>query len=311
MFEIIELFEFDFSLQDLVLFLKYFLPVAFIVFFSSWFYTRKKRISFTEEDNEPTTEKIILKKILYNPLRKLKYLYFDSFYKEVVSILTFLIMMITFFIYFFNKDFVSLVFLFFEVAFIIIVFLCYMYEQEKKEKLYKLFPTMLEVMERGVKAGASIDKVFNTVAKEIDPPLKTEFKIICTEIDKGVPFEQVLSESAKRVNIKEFGFLIAGLKIQNKTGGELSMLLEGLIFALKKRIEIQMKIKAASAEAKVSIFIIASIPWIVGAIAYLTRPEFVEVFFTNPVARNMGIIAIALNIVGMFIMFRLSKFEGY
>ena len=75
-----------------------------------------------------------------------------------------------------------------------------------------------------------------------------------------------------------FGIVIS---IQQKSGGNLSEALGNLSKVIRDRKKMRGKISAMSMEAKASAAIIGSLPIIVGALVYVTSPDYIELLWTT------------------------------
>jgi len=104
------------------------------------------------------------------------------------------------------------------------------------------------------------------VGREIADPVGEEFRRISDDVRLGVPLEQALWETAKRIATPEFNFLVVTMIVQRETGGNLAETLENLDQVLRRRRQMRLKIKAMSSEARASAAIIGSLPFIMFAI---------------------------------------------
>ena len=80
----------------------------------------------------------------------------------------------------------------------------------------------------------------------------------------GVTLEDALREMATRNDLQEYRFFATALALQSQTGGGLSDTLEGLADVMRKRLALTARGHALAAEAKTSIMILASLPFVSG-----------------------------------------------
>jgi tight adherence protein B len=90
------------------------------------------------------------------------------------------------------------------------------------------------------------------VGEEFGDPIGVEFKRVTDTVRLGQTLEDALWDSAKRLDTPEFRFFCISLSVQRETGGNLGETLENLADILRKRRQMQLKIRAMSAEAKTS-----------------------------------------------------------
>jgi tight adherence protein B len=121
--------------------------------------------------------------------------------------------------------------------------------------------------------------------------------------------EQALMDAADRVNTPEFQFFIITLSIQRETGGNLAETLSNLSDILRKRMQLKLKIKAMSSEAKASAWIIGLLPFIMFGVLSLMNPEYMNAFWTQLRLQLVTAGGLLWMAIGIFIMSRMINFE--
>jgi len=92
----------------------------------------------------------------------------------------------------------------------------------------------------------------------------------------GMTVTEAVERLAERIPTPEANFFAIVITIQQKTGGNLSEALGNLSRVLRDRKKMKQKIKAMSTEATASAGIIASLPFIVGTLVYITSPAYIS-----------------------------------
>jgi tight adherence protein B len=159
------------------------------------------------------------------------------------------------------------------------------------------FPNAMDVIVRGVRAGLPLGDCIRIIASEAAEPVKSEFRYIVEQQTLGVPVGEACSKLVQRIPVSETNFFGIVIAIQQKSGGNLSEALGNLSRVLRERKKMKGKISAMSMEAKASAGIIASLPFIVGILVYLSSPKYIELLFL----RNTGKIALLGSAFWMFI----------
>lgn len=171
------------------------------------------------------------------------------------------------------------------------------------------FPEAIDLIVRGARSGLPISECVKTIASEIPEPVGTEFKRITDGMKIGQTMEEALWECSNRLDIAEMKFFVIALSIQRETGGNLAETLENLSGLLRKRKQVQLKIKAMSAEAKASAMVIGSLPFLVFGALYKLNDKYVGVLLHDPrgqVLLGVGLILMAL---GHFLMSKMVQFK--
>lgn len=191
-------------------------------------------------------------------------------------------------------------------AYLIYSILCVRAEKRKLEFLQQ-FPDAIDMLIRGVKAGLTIGRSIKLVSMESKDPLASEFEIISQKFDLGVEPEKVLQDAAEKLDIEEFRFLVVALVLQLENGGVIAEILGNLSSIVRKRLELGLKIKALSAEARMSAAVISALPFIFAGIMALINPTHLQEFLTPGTGQTLLKIAIGLFLVGAFMMFKAAK----
>ena len=137
-------------------------------------------------------------------------------------------------------------------------------EQRRRNALYAQFPDALAMIVRAVRVGIPLGEGIRTVAREAASPTRVEFGLLYDRVAIGVTLEDALREMATRNNLQEYRFFTTALALQSQTGGGLSEALEGLADVMRRRLALQSRGNALAAEAKTSIIILASLPFVSG-----------------------------------------------
>ncbi len=133
----------------------------------------------------------------------------------------------------------------------------------KKKRLnsfIEAFPSALDIIIRGVKAGLPLGECLKIIANESPEPLKSEFRQIIEAQQMGMTLSEATQRMAERTPCAESNFFSIALGIQQKSGGNISETLANLSRVLRERKKMKMKIKAMSTEATASAGIIACMP---------------------------------------------------
>ena len=171
------------------------------------------------------------------------------------------------------------------------------------------FPEAIDLMVRGLRSGLPITESFSVVASEMPPPIGPEFKQVIHEVSIGGSLEDALWAAARRIDAPEFKFLVIALSIQRETGGNLTETLSNLADLLRHRRQLKMKIKAMSAEAKASAYIIGILPFAMFGLIWVVNSSYLASLFSDPRGWIMLGGALSMILLGTFVMFKMVRFE--
>lgn len=180
----------------------------------------------------------------------------------------------------------------------------------KQSKAFlQLFPDAIDLIVRGLRSGLPVSESIVLVSHEVPDPVGSVFLNISNTMKLGVPLEKALQETARKLDMTEFNFFTTSIILQRETGGNLSEILNNLSEVLRNRYLMRMKIKAMSAEARASAYIIGALPFIVILAVVFTSPGYMSVLYTDPRGNVCAAVAAAMMIFGLWVMNRMTKFE--
>jgi tight adherence protein B len=146
-------------------------------------------------------------------------------------------------------------------------------QKSRLELFEKQLPDALLMVSGGMRAGASLSVALESMVKEQKPPLAQEFDLMLREQRLGVDFDNALSNMEKRMPLPDFVLLVAAMKITREVGGNFAEILESLSVTLRRKHEMEGKIKALTAQGKMQGIVMAMLPIFVLAILTVMEPE--------------------------------------
>jgi tight adherence protein B len=179
----------------------------------------------------------------------------------------------------------------------------------RQKKFLAVFPDAIDLIVRGLKSGLPVTESMASVGREMADPMGTEFRLVCDSVRFGRQLEEVLWETAKRLEMSEFNFFVISLSIQRETGGNLAETLANLSDILRRRRQMRLKIKAMSSEAKYSAYILGSLPFIMFLLVYFLNNSYAMGLFNDPRGLMMVGAGLGSLLVGIGVMAKMVRFE--
>lgn len=162
---------------------------------------------------------------------------------------------------------------------------------------------------RSLRAGHPTTVAMGLVAREMPDPLGTEFGIVSDEITFGLSLENAVRKLSQRVGFEGLHLLSVSLSIQAKTGGNLTEILANLSTVLRERQKLRLKIRALSAEGRVSAWIISLFPLVMFGLLMIIAPSYYGDIWNNPLLMPAFVIFGVWALLGDFIMYRMVNFD--
>jgi tight adherence protein B len=171
-----------------------------------------------------------------------------------------------------------------------------------RKKFLDVFPDALDLIRRAVKAGLPVNEALAVAGREIADPVGSEFRRTLDEVKIGVQMNDALQETANRIRVADFRFLVVALGLQQKTGGSLAETLANLSGVIRARKALRQKARSLSAEAKASASILAVLPFVVGGAMYGLNRDLMQSLIVDPRGRFMVGIAFLSLVTGLATM---------
>jgi tight adherence protein B len=201
----------------------------------------------------------------------------------------------------------GLIFLF--VAFALPLLVLRRARNKRIGKFGNQLPDALDMIVRSLRAGHPTTVAIGLVAREMPDPLGTEFGIVSDEISFGLSLEQAVRKLSERVGFEGLHLLSVSLSIQAKTGGNLTEILSNLASVLRERRKLRLKIRALSAEGRMSAWIISLFPILMFLILLGIAPSYYGDVWDNPIILPVFVIFGSWALLGDYIMYRMVNFD--
>ncbi|MEL6919574.1 MAG: type II secretion system F family protein [Pseudomonadota bacterium] len=185
--------------------------------------------------------------------------------------------------------------------------------KRKRAKRLKQFGEQLaealDLISRGLRAGHPVPIALAMVADEMQDPIGTEFGILSDEVTYGSKMVEALEALYQRVGHDDLGLFVTAVSIQTSTGGNLRETLEGLSEVIRQRGKLRRKVKAISAEGRMSAYILSGVPVLFCGALLLLSPDYYGDVMGEPLTWYFIGGAATLLATGNAIMFKLATFK--
>jgi tight adherence protein B len=176
-------------------------------------------------------------------------------------------------------------------------------------KFGEQLPDAVDIIVRGVRVGHPFSTAISLVARELPDPIGTEFGITADEITFGQDIATAITNLYRRVGQDDLLYLVVVIGIQTQTGGNLAIVLARLSKLIRERSKVRLKIKALSAEGRMSGWVLSATPLILFLIIKLMMPTYFDDFAAHPLF-SLGIAyAVISLIIGNVMIYRMVNFK--
>ena len=149
--------------------------------------------------------------------------------------------------------------------------------------LERQLPDIADSIASSLRAGLGLGQAIARVAQHQPPPATQEFALLVREHRLGIPLEQALSELAVRSDLRDLHMLVATLGIARDLGGGLADALERLGASIRRRLIMEDRIRALTAQGRLQGIVMGVLPIALGAVLFVLEPVQMRKLFTEPV----------------------------
>jgi tight adherence protein B len=174
--------------------------------------------------------------------------------------------------------------------------------RRRMARIIAQMPDALDMLVRSVRAGHPVPTGVGLVAREMNPPIATEFAAVFDEMSYGIDLRQALEKMSRRLHMVEIDYMVAAIRIQSSTGGNLAEVLASLSRVMREKVKLKAKILALSAEARFSGLVLSALPILVVAGLQLLNPHYYDITRDHPSLKWILGAAALVTLVGIVLV---------
>lgn len=178
------------------------------------------------------------------------------------------------------------------------------------DRVVAQLPGFVDTLARILSIGVSIELAFRNASEECEEPLRGITAQILVRTQAGLTIEDAMGLVAETYAIKELSFLASVFYLGVRYGGNARAVLERIALAMRERERGQKELRAMTSETRASAWILSALPIGVGAIILASNPAYLLGMWTDPFGQQLLLGAVALQVIGMWLLFRMAKLRN-
>ncbi|MGB7973602.1 MAG: type II secretion system F family protein [Roseiarcus sp.] len=170
-------------------------------------------------------------------------------------------------------------------------------------------PDALNIIVRSLRIGHPLVSAIGLASREMRDPIAAELAMTAEEIAFGQDVTTAAVNLHARVGQDDLLFFVTAVSVQSQTGGNLAEVLARLATLMRQRSTLQLKVKALSAEGRLSAWFLSAMPFILyGAVRLLSKDYFAELTASPALVPALVYAAVSL-VVANFVIHRMVNFR--
>lgn len=182
----------------------------------------------------------------------------------------------------------------------------------KQRRLLRFESQLLDaivLVANSLRAGHSFMQAIELVSRETPPPLSLEFGRVLRENLVGIPVEEALLNLTERVESKDLELVVTGMLIQRQVGGNLAEVLDSIAKTIEKRIKMRAKIRALTAQGRMSAWVVSLLPFALGFFVFGMHPEFGRIMLDESLGIAMLAVGGIMMLLGILLIRRVVNID--
>ncbi|MCI0458178.1 MAG: type II secretion system F family protein [Gemmataceae bacterium] len=167
----------------------------------------------------------------------------------------------------------------------------------------------IDLMVGALHAGGSALSALEHATREARAPLRPQLEEVLGRIRLGDDPQEVFQALAARVPLETFRLFVSVLAVHWEVGGSLAPALASVGRAVRDRIELSRRVRALTAETRVSLVAVLAMTYFIALIIWANEPERMQAFLATTVGTALTTGAVLLQGLGVVWASSLSRMK--
>lgn len=170
-------------------------------------------------------------------------------------------------------------------------------------------PDLLLLTAGGLRAGGSLWQALERASADLPNPARQEIELMLREQRLGVSFADSVSHLERRLPVEEMLLMAAALRIAHDTGGNLAESLETLAETCRRKLSLESKIRALTAQGRMQGWVMSLLPLLLGAVLFQLEPTAMARLFDTRLGLSVCAVVAVLQLLGLHFVRRIVAID--
>jgi tight adherence protein B len=182
-------------------------------------------------------------------------------------------------------------------------------QRRRRQRLNDQLIDGLVTLANGMRAGLNLVQSMKLIETNAQPPISQEFGLMLREFEHGTSVDEVMRRASVRIKLHHYRLLFAAMETARQRGGNLPETLDRLGESLREILRLEEKVKALTAENRMSARMMGAMPAVIGGIYYMIEPDWVGAILGSQWGLLLLLIALVFWVVGFLWIRSIMTFE--
>ncbi len=171
-------------------------------------------------------------------------------------------------------------------------------KEKRRTRLIRQLPDTLDALVGALRSGMSLQQALGLLAEQLPSPSNQEFGLVVRKVRMGVALDDVLEELEKRIESQEYTMFTTSMRIAREVGGNLTESLERLADTMRRKLNMEDKIRALTSQGKIQGLIVGLLPLFLMWVLNIMEPEAMAPLFNTWLGYGVLLVIFMLEFVG-------------
>ncbi len=183
------------------------------------------------------------------------------------------------------------------------------FRRRRLARLTQQLPDAVMLIAGSLRVGSSLPQALAQAARELPAPAGQEFGLAVREQRLGVSLEESMAHLERRVPLPEMALFAAAVRIAQETGGNLAETLERLADTLRRKLAVEGKIDALTAQGRLQGWVMALMPIAIAGVLFVIEPHAMRPLVTTWQGWAVCLGVLGLEAMGLYFIRRIVRID--
>ncbi len=181
--------------------------------------------------------------------------------------------------------------------------------ERRRRQINLALPDGLAQISGAMRAGSTFTMALQSMVDEQTGPLGQEFSLVLREQRVGARLEVALDNLGERVQTEEMDLFISAALISQEVGGNLAEILSRLSETLRRKLEMEGKVRALTAQGVLQGRVVTLLPFMILVALMFIEPEAITPIWSSLLGWCFLALMIGLQLVGSKVIRKIVSIE--
>lgn len=179
--------------------------------------------------------------------------------------------------------------------------------EKQRAKILRQLPDFLDGMVRLASIGNSLPMAFQATSNTVQMPLRAVLDRTMQSVRSGQDLDHALQLASQPYRLDALDLLYVILGTGMRMGGRTDQVLQRMSDFMRDLGHARQELHAITSETRLSAWVLGLLPLVVAVFMTLVNPDFFTPMFSQPLGHRILLIALGMEALGAFLLYRLAK----